>query len=287
MNPPRRWNLCLQWPWAIVILAGCSAVWAEHVLAVAAGDPAGVVEEWPVEAIDEPSGVVYHPGRKTLFVVGDEGQVAEVSLEGKVLASRVLGGDLEGVTCDPATGLVYVVREGSETIFEIDPATLKPKRRFLIDRTFEGNANYLRRGGDGIEGLTFVPSADDPEGGRFYAVNQYDPPVLVELEVPLRSSKERITSAEIRAVWPLGPPPLSDLSWDAPSRSFLVPSALWHSALVVTPEGTKKGSVRLPGFMQEGITRLPDGSFVIAQDSGGLIKWKPEGDPFKAAAGGR
>ncbi|RMF24673.1 MAG: hypothetical protein D6760_02820 [Deltaproteobacteria bacterium] len=182
---------------------------------------------------------------------------------------------------------MYVVREGNETIFELDPATLKPKRRFLIDRTYEGNANYLRRGGDGVEGLTFVPNSDDPEGGTFYVVNQYDPPVLVELAVPLRSSKERIARAEIRAAWPLGPPPLSDVVWDAPTKSFLVPSALWHSALVVTRGGIKKGSVRLPGFMQEGIARLPDGSFVIAQDSGGLIKWKPEGDPFAAAGSGK
>jgi hypothetical protein len=34
--------------------------------------------------------------------------------------------------------------------------------------------------------------------------------------------------------------------------------------------------------MQEGIARLPDGSFVIVQDTGGLLKWKPPSDPFQA-----
>ncbi|RMD83216.1 MAG: hypothetical protein D6815_07135 [Candidatus Dadabacteria bacterium] len=216
-------------------------------------------------------------------MVGDEGDVAEVGLDGKLIATRVLGGDLEGVTCDPASGLVYVVREGHEILFELDPDTLKPRRRFLIDRSFGGDPNFLRRGGDGIEGLTFVPSKSDPEGGRFYAVNQYDPPVLVELRVPLRSSQDPIAAAEITGAWPLGPAPLSGVTWDPPTGVFLVPSALWHSALVVSRSGTKLGSVRIPGFMQEGITRVPGGSFVIAQDSGGLVKWTPPRDPFAEA----
>ncbi len=240
------------------------------------------VEEWDLEGIPEPSGVVYHPSRQSLFVVGDEGDIGEVSLTGALLASRHIGGDLEGITCDPASGAVYVVREGHEIVFEIDPATLKPKRRFLIDRSFGDDPNYLRRGGDGIEGITFVGDPAAAEGGRFFAVNQFDPPVLVELKLPIRSSKEPISRATIVAAWPLGPPPLSDVSWDQQLNMFLVPSALWHAALVVGRDGKKRRSVNIPGILQEGITRLPDNSFVIAQDSGGLLKWKPAGDPFEA-----
>jgi hypothetical protein len=35
--------------------------------------------------------------------------------------------------------------------------------------------------------------------------------------------------------------------------------------------------------MQEGLALLPDGSFVIAQDTGGLVRWKPTADPFALA----
>ena len=56
--------------------------------------------------------------------------------------------------------------------------------------------------------------------------------------------------------------------------------ALWRTVHVVTSAGEEVRSVRLPGFMQEGIARLPDGSFVITQDTGGLIKWRPPSDPF-------
>jgi len=237
-------------------------------------------EEWPLAGFDEPSGIVYHPVRKTLFVVGDEGDIGEVSLEGKLLNIRNIGGDLEGVTCDPATGLVYAIREGHEILFEVDPGSLKLLRRFTIDRSYAGNANYLERGSDGIEGITFVPDADDPDGGRFYAVNQFDPPVLLELEVPLASSKERFERATIRSARPVKSPPLSDVLWHEQTGAFLIVSALWRSVYVTDREGNRLRSVRIPGFMQEGLAGLPDGSFVIVQDTGGLIKWTPSDNPF-------
>ncbi len=243
----------------------------------------GRTEAWPVSTLAEPSGIVYQPLRNTLFAVGDEGDVAEIDLTGKVVKIKKIRGDLESITCDPASGKLYVVREGSEIIFELDPDTFKMLRRFDIDRSYKGDPNFIQRGGDGIEGLTFVPDAGDREGGRFYAVNQYDPPVLVELHVPLRTSKERFERAEVVAAWPIDGAPLSDVAWEPATGRFLIVSALWRSVYVVDSNGHKDRSVRIPGFMQEGITRLPDGSFVIAQDTGGLIKWKPDSDPFPRA----
>ena len=81
----------------LVVLVAASAT---------AGD--GRIEEWELPQIAEPSGVIYHPGRSTLFVVGDQGDIAEVAITGELLRSRKLGGDLEGVTCDPTSGLLYV-----------------------------------------------------------------------------------------------------------------------------------------------------------------------------------
>ena len=236
---------------------------------------AASVETWPLPALEEPSGVVYHPLRGTLFVVSDEGGIYEVSTAGEILASRRLGGDLEGVTCDPATGLVYAVREGHEVIFEIDPEDLSDKRRFTIDRAFGGNDDFLQRGGDGIEGITFVPADGHPEGGRFFAVNQNDPPVLLELAVPIRSAAGRFATARVIKAFKIGSAPLSGVTWDASSRRLLIVSALWRVAYLADSDGGYKGSIDLPGLMQEGIALLPGGAFVIAQDSGGLIRWTP------------
>jgi uncharacterized protein YjiK len=238
------------------------------------------VEEWVLPGLPEPSGVVYHATRKTLFVVSDDGSVGEVSLQGKVLNTRAIGGDLEGITYDPATGYLYVVREGHEIIFEVDPSTFAVRRRITIDRSYQGDDDFLERGGDGIEGITFVPDKAHPEGGRFFAVNQYDPPVLVELAVPLRTSRERFEKARIVAAYRIPSPPLSGVTWSDELDAFLIPSALWRAVHVVDRRGVRIASVRVPGIMQEGIALLPDGGFVIAQDTGSLLKWYPRSNPF-------
>lgn len=253
---------------------------APILIALRLGDGRSDTVEWPIDDFAEPSGLVYHAARGTLFIVGDEGDIGEVSLEGKVLRKKHLGGDLEAITMDPRSGFLYVVREGHEVIFEIRPDDFRMLRRFTIDRSYQGDPNYLRRGGDGVEGLTFVPDDKDPEGGRFWIVNQFDPPVLAELEVPLRSSKNKYETARLARAIPVDSAPLSGVSWDPDTREFLVVSALWKRVSVHDADGRYERSVRIPGFMPEGIAQLPDGRFVIAQDSGGLLVWKPAGKPF-------
>lgn len=257
---------------------------APLLIALRSGDSASDTVDWPIDEFPEPSGVVFHPSRGSLFVVGDEGDIGEVSLDGKLLRQSHLGGDLEAITVDPKSGLLYVVREGHEVIFEVRPDSFKLVRRFTIDRSYEGDPNFLRRGGDGIEGLTFVPDANDPEGGRLWAVNQYDPPVLLELAIALKSSKEKYQAAKITRAIEVDGAPLSEVTWDPKTREFLVVSALWKRVVVLDADGKFKRSVRIPAFMPEGVARLPDGRVAIAQDSGGLVVWNPQGDPFRAQA---
>lgn len=237
---------------------------------------------WDISGFGEPSGIVYDASRNSLFVIGDEGEIGEVSIEGKLLRSKHLGGDFEGITEDPSTNMLYLAREGHEIIYEVKPEDFSITRRFTIDRTFQGDPNYLQRGGDGIEGITFVPDPSNKEGGRFFAVNQYDPPVLVELAVPVRSSREKFETATILSARPMEAAPLSDVVWDPAIDGFLVPSALWRKAYVTDAAGRYLRSVRLPALMPEGIALLPGGKIVIAQDSGGLVLWTPPTDPFAA-----
>jgi len=257
---------------------------APLLIALRSGDSTSSTVDWPIAEFPEPSGIVFHPARGSLFLVGDEGDIGEVSLEGKLLRQSHLGGDLEAITVDPKSGLLYVVREGHEVIFEVRPDNFKLVRRFTIDRSFQGDPNFLRRGGDGIEGLTFVPDANDPEGGRLWAVNQYDPPVLIELAIALKSSNEKYQAAKITRAIEVDGAPLSEVTWDPKTREFLVVSALWKRVVVLDEDGKFQRNVRIPAFMPEGLTRLPDGRVVIAQDSGGLVAWNSQGDPFRAQA---
>lgn len=254
---------------------------APILIALRLGDSGSDTVEWPIAEFPEPSGVVYHAARGTLFIVGDEGHIGEVSLDGKLLRMTHLGGDLEAITMDPRSGLLYVVRETHEIIFEIRPDDFKMLRRFTIDRSYEGDPNYLRRGGDGVEGLVFVPDEKHPEGGGLWIVNQFDPPVLVELAIPLRSSKSKYETARLARAIPLDGAPLSGVSWEPATGEFLVVSALWKRVSVLDADGRYERSVRIPGFMPEGLAKLPDGRLVIAQDSGGLLVWNPPADAFR------
>jgi len=48
---------------------------------------------------NEPSGIVFHPGRDTLFVVGAEGDICEIRKDGTMLKQkRILDADFEGIT---------------------------------------------------------------------------------------------------------------------------------------------------------------------------------------------
>jgi len=235
-------------------------------------------QQWELSGLREPSGVAFHPTRNTLFAVGDEGDVAEVGLDGSLLHLSVLGGDLEGVSCDPASGLVYVLREGPDEIVEIAPDTLEPLRRFSLVRSWGSDPDYLRTGGDGLEGLAFVPSAGHGEGGTFFAVNQNDPPALLELLLPIRTQQGDGT-ARILAAHEWRPAALSAVVWHPERDLFLVTSALSGRVEVVDRDGSRRGSFRIPGFLPEGLALLPGGVFIIAQDTGGLIQWKPGEDP--------
>ena len=150
--------------------------------------------------IIEPSGLGYHPLRKTIFVVSDQGEILEIRLDGGLIARASLPGDLEGITVDPGTGLLYAVIEGEDVILEVDPERLVVTRRFPIDRAFGGDPLFLRKStpyDNGLESIAFVPDPAHPEGGIFYAGNQEDPSRLLELSVPLKSARGTESKAVI------------------------------------------------------------------------------------------
>ena len=126
----------------------------------AAREPVRVVlrYEWlgdiDEEGFREPSGIVFDGTRGTLFVIGDEGDICEMTTDGQMLRQKALrpGADLEGLARVPETALLYVAVEGDEKILEVDPGTFEVKREFAIPRTFRGT-ELFKPGGQGIEGI--------------------------------------------------------------------------------------------------------------------------------------
>jgi uncharacterized protein YjiK len=227
----------------------------------------------------EPSDVCFHAGRGTLFVVGDEGDLCEMRTDGSVVKSqRVRRGDFEGVTCDPSSGLLYVAVEGEECVLEVHPDTFEVLRTFQIPRDFHGQT-LMREGGQGIEGITFVPDPKQPQGGTFFVANQCmsldisdDISGIFVVELPLKDGGAPASAVKILRYFEPGVPDIAGLYYDAAKDTIFMVSDKTDTLLEFSRDGRRLAEWQFPGKDQEGIAADPEGFLYIAQDCGGIIK---------------
>jgi len=228
--------------------------------------------------IPEPSGICLHPARKTFFIVSDEGFVYEVKQDGTPISTVKVAGDLEEITVDPSTGLLYIIVEGDDVILEYDPDKREVTRRFPVDREYGENSQFLQKQvgsyDNGVESLVFVPNPGHTEGGTFYAGNQEDPPCIMEVSVPLRSSRAKEAEARILRVLPLQMRDPGALYYDSSKKLLYVVSDSDNLFLEITLDGRLVKEYAFPGDDQEGIAWDDQGYIYICQDSGGIIKLK-------------
>lgn len=226
----------------------------------------------------EPSGIAYHRQRDTLFAVSDDGVIAEFKRDGTPVARYRIGGDLEAVTIVPETGLVYVAVEGDDVILEFDPVGGEVTRRFPINRTFNGDPNFLKKQTDefdnGIESMTFVPDPDHPEGGTFYVGNQWNPSVIMEVLVPLKSSRVLEEEARIIRVLPFKMDDPAAMYYDPEKRLLNVVSDADNILVEITLDGKLVRQYAFVGNDQEGVCVDDEGFLYITQDTGEVIKVK-------------
>ena len=229
--------------------------------------------------IAEPSGITYHPVRRSLFLADDSGSVHEMSLEGRLIQSKGLNErDIEGITVDPSTGLLYAAVEDDEVILELDPENLAIQREFRIGRNFKGE-NLLRKGGMGIEAIAFVPDSSHPEGGTFWVGNQSfslkakdEPSVVCEVVVPLRSTTAKKADGAIISAYKMNFIDISGLAYDAQGDFLVLISDTTNLLVELKREGTVLRQYLLPGDEQEGIVLDGLGYMYVAQENGEIIK---------------
>jgi uncharacterized protein YjiK len=229
--------------------------------------------------IAEPSGITFHTIRKTIFVVSDEGELHEMRRDGRPVRSQSLKHtDLEGITMNPSTGLLYAVVEGDDAILEISPQSFEITRRFGINRGFEGR-ELLKKGGMGLEAITFVPNDSHPEGGTFWVGNQSfslkpnrEPSIVCEVVVPLSSTDPTPPEGKIISFFPLSIIDISGLTYDSSRHCLIVVSDTTNLLVEVVRDGTVLRQHLLPGNDQEGIALDQEGFMYIAQENGEVIK---------------
>ncbi len=226
---------------------------------------------------NEPSGIVFHPIRKTLFVVGDEGDICEITTNGKLLNQRhIRDADFEGITCSPKTGLLYIAVEGDEVIVEVNPETFDIIKVFWLNRFFN-NTEVLSKGGDGIEGITFIPNNDNDtlcvanQNEKTFDKNEIS--AICVLDIDLNNPSFEDQNCVISKIIDIGIIDIRGLFYDSISNELLVLSNRNNALFVFSMNGLLLKSIPVPGESQEGITLDNSGNIYIAQDSGEIFKY--------------
>lgn len=227
---------------------------------------------------NELSGITYHPLRKTLFIVSDEGNLYELRTDGSLIREKFIEqADLEGITVNPITGFLYAAVEGEDAIIEIDPSSFKLTRKFPIKRNFEGR-ELLKKGGMGLEAIAFISDPFHPEGGVFWIGNQSfslkpkrEPSVVCEVAIPLNSTGMK-EEGEIIGFFPLKIIDISGLDYDAARQCLIVISDTTNLLVEINLDGNVLHQYLLPGSDQEGIALDGMGFAYIAQENGKIIK---------------
>lgn len=208
----------------------------------------------------ETSGIVWHSRLERFFAVDDDGRFSSMDVNGNDVTHLIVGlGDPEAVTvADPSSNFVYIGRENSNSILEYDVANNTPTRAFSLAAWMGGPSN------SGLEALTFVADANDPDGGLFYAGKQGDGVIYV-FRIPI----DAVGGAEFQFSFQAAPgrTDLSGLHYDAANDVLY---AIWDSSNLLRamrPDGTFLAEWTLPGTRQEGIT-FQGNNLLIAQDNG-------------------
>lgn len=242
-------------------------------------------------AIPEPSGVAYHPLRKTLIFASDQGVLFETDLAFKVLSRHVITGDLEGVAVHPASGRVFIASESAKAILEYDLDQRRVTRTIGIDFASHPDFSTELERNKGLEGVTIVESADG--GLALYAVVEDRPARLIQLDADIErrdppleidaegaagpmaeagleaSLKTTLETQRIVNSFDLDVGRLSGLTYDRELDRVLAISSKARVLLVCTTAGRVVRTLRLPGKKLEGLCLLPNGDAIVTQDSGG------------------
>ncbi|WP_224370207.1 SdiA-regulated domain-containing protein [Hyalangium versicolor] len=226
------------------------------------------------KAVKEPSGIVFHPTRGTLFVVGDHGDVAELTRDGQVLhQTRIKDHGFEGVTVGP-DGRVFVIEEKkSPKLYALDPDSLEIQAEYEVETKLEGKRVIGKHGNKSTEGLCYVP-----EQRAFYCINQH-PARLVKLDVPLTEKEGKARAVEVIDLSDIVEHQASDVTYDTASGHFLITESGSGKeegrVYELTREGKRVREATVPGARAEGLALDGSGRAFIADDAGGVLRVDP------------
>ncbi|MFH1426156.1 MAG: hypothetical protein ABIG66_01855 [Candidatus Kerfeldbacteria bacterium] len=226
----------------------------------------------------EPSGAVWHKTLEHLFIVGDDGDITEMTSDGTIIHTWSPGGDFEGVAvADDSSDYIYIGVEHPDSIYEVDISSWPWS---YSGRSWDLTAWMTGADNAGLEALTFVPNgdhayADSSSGGVFYAGLQADGKVYI-FDVDFSESGTVLYMGNFAPL--TGTTDISGLDYQEETQTLY--SIFDSSNILVETEadGTAIASYDLPGNDQEGVALQPacpntSTTIYIAEDVGPEV-WK-------------
>jgi len=219
--------------------------------------------------IPEASGICYSQKRDSLFVVGDEGRVYELSKEGKLLNRAFYPKhNFEGIACDDKRGKLYLAVEGKDNILLLSQKSLKKRDKIKIKREYKGKLilkkDWKR---NGLEGITLIKNSIALTNQSKKLLPKKDPSVILLIEK--NGGKKR----EIKSLIDLRIKDLAGL--DYYNEYLYVVSD--HEDLLLKYDLKKQkivSKIKLPPFAQEGVAIDNEKNIYFADDNGHLYKSK-------------
>ena len=223
--------------------------------------------------VREPSGVAWHPRLDRLFVVGDEGRLAELDGEGRRIGERKVEGNLEDVVVHPNSGHLFLLAEIQSELILYDPVAHEERRRWRLDRAgLLGEPPGERN--QGFEGLAFREEASRPGGGVLYLIHQRAPAMVVAIAFdPARPGGELGAEVVVERLAPPGYTDLTAATYVPTLDRLLVIADARDRIVALRADGTVEAEVVLPGLQQEGLCFDGAGRLWVADDRGGLLRF--------------
>jgi uncharacterized protein YjiK len=208
-----------------------------------------------IASISEASGISYCKDSKTLFVVGDEGDLYEILEDGKILRQKHLGDfDLEGVVCKKDS--LFLAQENGK-ILKVDRKTFRIKELKIGGKEFKFSKK------NGIEGIA---SLDDKK--FILAIQSKKKKNAKFLIIKIKNDRakiEKILNSQI----------IDSAGLDFKDNILFVVSD--KKDKLYTFDLTSKRILKkfkLPKFAQEGVALDGNGNIFFADDDGGVFKYK-------------
>ena len=228
-------------------------------------DEIGKAERHANIGVKEPSGVTFHPGLGHLFVVGDDGSLAEVDASGNMVRTLAVEQQLEDVAYHAPTGGLLLVSESKSELILFDPAAGRQRKRWKINTPALLGAMPTEVN-QGFEGLAFRPDASQPGGGIVYLSHQRAPAVIVALAF----DPDRTTTIDAAAVIGrynmTGYDDLTALQYLPSIDRLVVIADSKERLLILGADGAVEDEVPIPGEQQEGLAFDASGALWIADD---------------------